>query len=92
MASVNFPSWSKISRFGGAFHGFSLRKISGSGDTANNLLPSPAIVSSSPASSPVTRVPLTVARAFFRVLRRSTRAGAEVSPDSESPADGLLAR
>ncbi|RQM12109.1 hypothetical protein DD237_008143 [Peronospora effusa] len=85
-------SWSKISRFGGAFHGFSLRKISASGDTANNSLPSPATVSSSAASSPVTRIPLTVARAFFRVLRKSTRAGAGVSPDRDSPADDLPAR
>ncbi|RLN02483.1 hypothetical protein BBJ28_00014675 [Nothophytophthora sp. Chile5] len=81
------------SGFGGAFHGFSLRKARGSsGGTASNqfrnAVPSPPTASSSPASSPsrpVTRVPFSVARAFFRLLRKSTNAGADTSPPGGSP-------
>ncbi|GMF11827.1 unnamed protein product [Phytophthora lilii] len=83
-------SSSKGSGIGGAFHGFSLRKSSGSGDTTSskNLLHSPPTVSSSPASSPVARVPFTVARAFFRLLRKSTHAAADSSPVRGSPIEG----
>lgn len=83
-------SSSKDSSFGKAFHGFSLRKFSGSGDTesAKNSLPSPPTVSSSPASSPVARVPFTVARAFFRLLRKSTHARAGTSSVNGSSAGG----
>jgi hypothetical protein len=80
-------SASKRSSFGGAFHGFSLRKSSDSGEaeSSTNSLPSPPTVSSSPASSPVARVPFTVARAFFRLLRKSTHTGTYSSPVGGSP-------
>ncbi|KAL3670113.1 hypothetical protein V7S43_004429 [Phytophthora oleae] len=75
-------SSSKGSSFGGAFQGFSLRKTS---DTVppKNALPSPPMTSS-PAVSPVARVPFAVARAFFRLLRKRTN---ETEPDS-SPVGG----
>ncbi|KAL4155940.1 hypothetical protein PRNP1_008041 [Phytophthora ramorum] len=78
-------SSSKSSSRGNTFHGFSLRKFSG-GETAStqNSLPSPP-VSSSPASSPVARVPFTVARAFFRLLRKNTHARTDSSPVDHSP-------
>ncbi|KAK1941181.1 hypothetical protein P3T76_007047 [Phytophthora citrophthora] len=79
------PSTSASKGFGGAFHGFSLRKTSGSSDTEppKNLLPSPPMTSSQPVS-PVARVPFAVARAFFRLLRKRTN---ETEPDS-SPVGG----
>ncbi|KAF1776387.1 hypothetical protein PC129_g3208 [Phytophthora cactorum] len=77
---------SKNSSFG-AFHGFSLRKSSGSGENkAKNSLPSPP--TASPAASPVARVPFTVARAFFRLLRKRTHSGADSSPVHGSPVGG----
>ncbi|ETP41102.1 hypothetical protein F442_11692 [Phytophthora nicotianae P10297] len=77
-------SSSKNSSFTGAFHGFSLRKTSA--NETNNALPSPP--TASPAASPVARVPFTVARAFFRLLRKRTHAGADTSPFNGSPAGG----
>ncbi|KAG7383395.1 hypothetical protein PHYPSEUDO_003711 [Phytophthora pseudosyringae] len=79
------PPTSSSKAFGGAFHGFSLRKPSGSGETesSKNSLPSPP--TSSPAASPVARVPFKVARAFFRLLRKRTHAGPDSSPASGSP-------
>ncbi|GMF39522.1 unnamed protein product [Phytophthora fragariaefolia] len=83
-------SASKASNFKGAFHGFSMRKTSASSDTTSskNVLPSPPTVSSSPASSPVARVPFTVVRAFFRLLRKNAHAGAGSSPVEGSPVSG----
>lgn len=80
------PPSSSSKGFGGAFLGFSLRKTSGSSDTEppKNALPSPPMTSS-PAASPVARVPLAVARAFFRLLRKRTTN--ETEPDS-SPVGG----
>lgn len=73
---------------GGGFHGFSLRKSHTTSDTSesvHNSVPSPATVSSSPASSPVARVPFTVARAFFRLLRKNAHSRSESSPVGGSP-------
>ncbi|KAE9361271.1 hypothetical protein PF008_g1185 [Phytophthora fragariae] len=83
-------SASKAASFSGAFHGFAMRKASSGSDTTplKNTLPSPPTVSSSPASSPVARVPFTVARAFFRLLRKNTHAGASSSPVGGSPVRG----
>ena len=74
----------------GALFRFSLLGLSGSGGTTprNNPAASPPRVATSPASSPVTRVPFAVARAFFRLVRKRTRAGAEPSPVGGSPARG----
>ncbi|EEY64418.1 uncharacterized protein PITG_22570 [Phytophthora infestans T30-4] len=80
-------SSSKHPSFGGAFHGFSLRKKSDSGENgAQNALPSPP--TASPGASPVARVPFTVARAFFRLLRKRTHAGADSSQVNGSPVSG----
>ncbi|EEY63491.1 uncharacterized protein PITG_15838 [Phytophthora infestans T30-4] len=80
-------SSSKHPSFGGAFHGFSLRKKSDSGENgAKNALPSPP--TASPGASPVARVPFTVARAFFRLLRKRTHAGADSSQVNGSPVSG----
>ncbi|RLN47224.1 hypothetical protein BBJ29_007557, partial [Phytophthora kernoviae] len=80
---------SKNASLGGAFHGFSLRKSRNSScdgaAAAHNSIPSPATVSSSPASSPVARVSVTVARAFFRLLRKNAHSGTEASPAGGSP-------
>ncbi|KAI9895203.1 hypothetical protein PsorP6_018549 [Peronosclerospora sorghi] len=67
---------------GSTFHGFSRLKPrrSSTTESAKNCLPSPATVSSSPAPSPIARVPFTVARAFFRLLRKRTRGGVDSSP------------
>ncbi|OWZ16644.1 hypothetical protein PHMEG_0009531 [Phytophthora megakarya] len=85
-------SASKRSSLSGVFHGFSLRKASGCSEPESGKfsIPSPPTVSSSPASSPVARVPYTVARAFFRLLRekRSTHAEAGSSPENRSPVGG----
>ncbi|POM60780.1 hypothetical protein PHPALM_30339 [Phytophthora palmivora] len=87
-------STSKRASFVGAFHGFSLRKSSGcsEAESAKYSLPSPPTVSSSPASSPVARVPFTVARTFFRLLRKSTHAEEGSSSDSGSPMGGSPSR
>ncbi|KAJ8530580.1 hypothetical protein ON010_g14330 [Phytophthora cinnamomi] len=81
-------STSKASSFSGAFHGFSMRKTSACSDATppKNMLPSPPTVSSSPVSSPVARVPFTVARAFFRLLRKNTHAGSGSTSVGGSPA------
>ncbi|KAG7395328.1 hypothetical protein PHYBOEH_003949 [Phytophthora boehmeriae] len=82
---------SKNAKLGGTFHGFSLRKSRNSSSagatTVHNSIPSPATVSSSPASSPVARVSVTVARAFFRLLRKNAHSGTEASPIGGSPAN-----
>ncbi|KAG6574595.1 26S proteasome non-ATPase regulatory subunit 10 [Phytophthora cinnamomi] len=83
-------STSKASSFSGAFHGFSMRKTSACSDATppKNMLPSPPTVSSSPVSSPVARVPFTVARAFFRLLRKNTHAGSGSTSVGGSPVSG----